>query len=155
MLLPNATVTFKLAKPRPRFIYVISDHSPFGAVAREVVDFYGDRVSEHPVGTGPFQLSAWRRSSKMVLERNPNFRELYYDAEPNADDVEGQAMLKRFKGRRLPMVDRVEISVIEEGQPRWLAFLNREFDLMMPVPGDLMVSGTYRWAPLSASRRSR
>jgi ABC-type transport system substrate-binding protein len=136
--LDRYTLQFKLAKPRPRFIYVISDHSPFGAVAREVVDFYGDRISEHPVGTGPFQLSAWRRSSKMVLERNPNFRELHYDAEPNADDVEGQAMLKRFKGRRLPMVDRVEISVIEEGQPRWLAFLNREFDLMMPVPGDLM-----------------
>src|SRR5258708_7047658 len=68
------TLQFKLAKPRPRFIYTIADHSPFGAVAREVVDFYGDRISEHPVGTGPFKLSAWRRSSKMVLERNPNFR---------------------------------------------------------------------------------
>src|SRR5262249_35601358 len=46
------------------------------------------------------------------------------DAEPNADDAEGQALLARFKGRRLPMVDRVEVSIIEENQPRWLAFLN-------------------------------
>ena len=136
--LDRYTLQFKLAKPRPRFIYTIADHSPYGAVAREVVEMYGDQIAEHPVGTGPFKLTTWRRSSKMVLDRNPNFRELFYDAEPNADDAEGQAMLARFKGRRLPMVDRVEIAVIEEGQPRWLAFLNREFDLMMPVPGDLM-----------------
>jgi ABC-type transport system substrate-binding protein len=54
---------------------------------------------------------------------------MLYDAEPAADDAEGQALLARFKGRRLPMVDRVEISIIEEEQPRWLAFVNREADL--------------------------
>jgi ABC-type transport system substrate-binding protein len=32
------------------------------AVAREVVEFYGERIMEHPVGTGPFRLAAWRRS---------------------------------------------------------------------------------------------
>jgi ABC-type transport system substrate-binding protein len=32
----------------------------------------------------------------------------------------------------------VELAVIEEGQPRWLSFLNREFDLIWPVPPDLM-----------------
>ena len=33
---------------------------------------------------------------------------------PAADDAEGQALRRDFKGRRLPMVDRVEISIIEE-----------------------------------------
>ena len=74
--------------------------------------------------------SQWRRSSLMVLERNPDFREMLYDAEPAADDAEGQALLARFKGRRLPMVDRVEVSIIEEDQPRWLAFLNGEIDFV-------------------------
>ena len=50
----------------------------------------------------------------IVLERNPDFREMLYDAEPAADDAEGQALLARFKGRRLPMIDRVEIAIIEE-----------------------------------------
>jgi ABC-type transport system substrate-binding protein len=136
--LDRYTLQFKLAKPRPRFIYTIADHSPFGAVAREVVETYGDHISEHPVGTGPFMLTIWRRSSKMVLERNPNFRELFFDAEPNGDDAEGQAIAQRLKGRRLPMVDRVEIAVIEEGQPRWLSFLNNDFDLIWQVPSDLM-----------------
>ena len=47
-----------------------------GAVAREVVEFYGDEIEAHPVGTGPFRLKQWRRSSLIVLERNPSFREL-------------------------------------------------------------------------------
>ena len=29
----------------------------------------------------------------------------------------------KLKGRKLPMLDRVEIAIIEEAQPRWLAFL--------------------------------
>ncbi len=32
------------------------------------------------------------------------------------------------------MIDRVEIAIIEESQPRWLSFLNGEFDLSFPVP---------------------
>ena len=90
------------------------------------------QIDAHPVGTGPFRLAQWRRSSLIVLERNPDYREMLYDAEPAADDAEGQALLARFKGRRLPMVDRVEISIIEEEQPRWLAFLNGEADCRVP-----------------------
>jgi hypothetical protein len=58
---------------------------------------------------------------------------MFYDAEPAADDAEGQALLKRFKGRRLPMVDRVEVSIINEEQPRWLSFLNGESDFVERV----------------------
>jgi ABC-type transport system substrate-binding protein len=126
--LDRFTLQFKLEGPRPRFVYTIADSGLYGAVAREVVEFYGDKIAEHPVGTGPFKLAQWRRSSLIALERNRGYRELLYDAEPNADDAQGQALLKRFKGRRLPMIDRIEVNIIEESQPRWLAFLNAEFD---------------------------
>ncbi|MBX3621664.1 MAG: bicyclomycin resistance protein [Rhizobacter sp.] len=132
--LDRYTLQFKLEKPRPRFLYRLSQSAIAGAVAREVIEAYAGHTMEHPVGTGPFRLTGWRRSSKMVLERNPNFREMLYDEQPAADDAEGQALLQRFKGRRLPMIDRVEISVIEESQPRWLAFLNGEFDVCWAVP---------------------
>ena len=132
--LDRYTVQFRLQDPRPRFIYRLSQSAIAGAVAREVIEAYPGKAMEHPVGTGPFRLTQWRRSSKMVLERNPNFRQVFYDEQPNADDAEGQALLARFKGRRLPMLDRVEISVIEESQPRWLSFLNGEFDLSFVVP---------------------
>jgi ABC-type transport system substrate-binding protein len=134
--LDRYTLQFQLEQPRPRFIYTIADNGLYGAVAREVVEFYGDKIAEHPVGTGPFKLAAWRRSSLITLERNPGYREVFYDAQPAPDDAAGQALLARFKGRRLPMIDRVEVAIIEESQPRWLSFLNREFDLVWPVPLD-------------------
>src|SRR5258706_3213049 len=34
----------------------------------------------------------------------------------------------------MPMIDRVEVAVIEETQPRWLSFLNEEMDLIWLVP---------------------
>jgi ABC-type transport system substrate-binding protein len=100
------------------------------------VQFYGDKIAEHPVGTGAFRLARWRRSSEMVFDRNPGYRHRVYedDAEPNADDAEGQALLATFRGRRLPLVDRVIVSIIEENQPRWLSFLNGQQDFIERVP---------------------
>ena len=131
--LDRHTFRVVLAKPRPRFIETLAGTDLYGAVARDVVEFYGPQIDEHPVGTGPFRLVQWRRSSFLAFERNPDYRERFYDAEPGADDAEGQAILARFKGRRLPMIDRVEISIIEEEQPRWLSFVNGESDLAYRV----------------------
>ncbi|HWI10691.1 MAG TPA: ABC transporter substrate-binding protein, partial [Burkholderiaceae bacterium] len=131
--LDRYTLQFKLNEARPRFVNNLAASDLYGAVAREVVEFYGEKIDAHPVGTGPFRLAQWRRSSFIVFERNPGFRAMVYDAEPAADDAEGQALLARFKGRRLPMVDRVEISIIEEEQPRWLAFVNDEADFAYRV----------------------
>jgi ABC-type transport system substrate-binding protein len=132
--LDRYTLRFAFAEPQPRFVQIMATSDLWGAVAREVVEMYGEQIPAHPVGTGPFRLLEWRRSSKIVLERNPTYREVLYDAEPNADDLEGQAVLQNLRGRKLPMIDRVEIAIIEEEQPRWLSFLNREQDLIYRLP---------------------
>jgi ABC-type transport system substrate-binding protein len=124
----------KLELPSPRFHQLFTDPSLSGAIAREVVDFYGDRTGEHPVGTGPFRLVEWRRSSRMVLERNPTYREVLYDEHPPAGDARREAIAAKLKGRRMPLVDRVEIAVIEEPQPRWLSFLSDEQDVVERIP---------------------
>jgi ABC-type transport system substrate-binding protein len=136
--LDRYTIRFEFETPQPRFIQTITSGDLYGAVAREVVEAYGDKMMEKPVGTGPFRLVEWRRSSQIVLERNPNYREVIYDAEPNADDAEGQALAKRFAGKRLPIIDRVEISVVEEQQPRWLSFLNAQHDLLYGLPAEFV-----------------
>ena len=82
--LDRYTIQFKLGDSKPRFIYRLTEPSTLGAVAREVVEKYGDKIMEHPVGTGPFKLDQWTRSSKMTFVKNPNFREEYYEAEPAA-----------------------------------------------------------------------
>jgi ABC-type transport system substrate-binding protein len=137
-VLDRHTLRFELTKPQPRFLQGLAGSDLLGAQAREVVAFYGDAIGAHPVGSGPYRLQRWRRSSEIVLERNPQYRERTYDAEPAADDAEGQAILARLKGRRLPMIDEIRVQVIPEDQPRWLSFLNGQLDMMAgqygPVP---------------------
>jgi ABC-type transport system substrate-binding protein len=129
------TLRVELEEPRPRFPENLAASDLFGGVAREIVDYYGEQIDAHPVGTGPFKLKSWRRSSEIVLERNPDYRERFYDAEPSADDKEGQAILARLKGRRLPMVDEVRVAIIEQSQPMWLSFLNAEVDALATNAG--------------------
>ena len=131
--LDRYTLRIELESPRPRLVQTLA-YDAHSALAREVVEFHGEQIAAHPVGTGPFRLGAWRRGTQIVLERNPQYRERTFDGEPAVDDVEGQAVLRRLKGRRLPMIDRVEISIINEEQPLWLAFLNGQLD-MLEVPG--------------------
>jgi ABC-type transport system substrate-binding protein len=136
--LDRYTFRVRLEKANPRFLHYMADAGAFGAVAREVVEHYGDKMMEHPVGTGPYRLAAWKRSSRIVLEKNPSYREAFYDEHPREDDARLQAIAARFKGRRLPMIDRVEIAIIEEVQPRWLAFLNKEQDIIERVPDEFV-----------------
>ncbi|MBL8305888.1 MAG: bicyclomycin resistance protein [Rubrivivax sp.] len=134
--LDRYTFEVKLAESNPRFLQVFTDGSLTGAVAREVVEFYGDKIGEHPVGTGPFKLGEWRRSARIVLEKNPGYREVFYDEEAPPGDARLAADAAKLKGRRLPLVDRVAIAIIEEPQPRYLAFLNEEHDTLERLPND-------------------
>ena len=99
-----------------------------GAVAREAIEAYGDDTNAHPVGTGPYVLARYVRSSKMVLEKNPHFRQMLWNAEVG-DDPENKKIAARMQGKKLPLIDRVEISVMDEAQSRWLAFQRRETDM--------------------------
>jgi peptide/nickel transport system substrate-binding protein len=139
--LDRYTFQIKLTKPIYVFIYNLADCRIACALAREVVEHYGDDIGSHPVGTGPYQLAFWKRSSKIVLEANPNYREEYFDGQPAADDADGQAILRTQKGKKLPLVGRIEISIIEETQPRWLSFLNGEMDMMFQVPEEFANQG--------------
>ncbi len=132
--LDKYTVQFNLAEPSPRFLFNLTDTGSFGIMAREVVEKYGDKIMEHPVGTGPYMLSEWKRSSKITFVKNPNFREELYDQKPPDNDARSQAIAEHMKGKRLPLIDRIEVSIIEEAQPRWLSFLGGEFDLLERLP---------------------
>ena len=140
--LDRYTIQFNLGESRPRFPYQLTDSGSWGAVAREVVEKYGDKIMEHPVGTGPYKLETWRRSSKMTFVKNPNFRAEPYEAEPPADDKRSQAIYAQMKGKLMPFIDRVEVSIIEEVQPRWLAFLGGDFELMERLPNAFAYTAT-------------
>ena len=127
-LLDRYTLRIKLAAPDYNFLYMLAYNNVTALVAREVVERYGDDIMAHPVGTGPYRLVDWKRSSRTVVEANPNFREEYWDAEPSATDARAQETYKKLKGKRLPMIGRIEFYVLEENQPRWLSFRNMQHD---------------------------
>ena len=78
------TLRLKLNFPDVRAAVQPDDHRRRAAVAREVVEAYGDGsgwVMANPVGTGPYRLKDWRRGQQIVLEANPGFRDERYPDE--------------------------------------------------------------------------
>jgi len=142
--LDRYTLQIRLAEPAPRFVNTLTLATPLGAVAREIVEAYGDRIMEHPVGTGPFRLAHWTRTSRIVLERNPTYRDETWDFDPPADQPALAADAARLRGRKVPLVDRVEVTIVEESQPRWLSFDQGALDLLA-VPFD--------YGPIAAPNR--
>jgi ABC-type transport system substrate-binding protein len=120
----------KLEQPAPRIAFNFTSPITCGAVAREVVEAYAADPMAHPVGTGPFRLAQWRRGSRIVLEKNPRFRREVFAGEPAEGDTQAQAIAKQLKGATAPLLDRIEIDIVLEDQPRWLAFLGGEHDLL-------------------------
>jgi ABC-type transport system substrate-binding protein len=136
--LDRYTFQVKLTETDPRFVYHLADVRPFAPIAREVVDAAANEAElmGRPVGTGPFRLQQWRRASLIVLERNPGFREEIYACDPPADDPRSVEIARQLNGKRVPFVDRIEYSIIEQTQPQWLAFLQGQLDL--GSPGELL-----------------
>jgi len=137
--LDRYTIQIKLVQPDYAFLDYLTA-TQLTAVAREVIDAYGDAsgwAMANPVGTGAFKLKEWRRGQRIVLEANPTYREEYFPELPPNADAEARAAYASMKGKRLPQVGRVEVAVIEESNPRLLAFNSNELDLI-DVPRDLV-----------------
>ena len=97
------------------------------AVAREVVEAAGADIMRHPVGTGPYRLKEWRPASRVVLEANPNYRKVVF---PENADAPQRELVRSMRGKTLPQIGRIEISIIEESQPEILAFTQGDLDYM-------------------------
>ncbi|MDR0771079.1 MAG: ABC transporter substrate-binding protein, partial [Burkholderiales bacterium] len=123
--LDRYTLQIRLREPDYNFSYIVA-HTPFAAVAHEVAERYGENAMAHPVGTGPYVLKQWTRGTRIILEKNPEYRGVVWDFAPSEDGDE--ALIREMRGKRLPLIDRVEISIIEEEQSAWLAFKRNELD---------------------------
>ena len=124
------TLRIKLKQPDWNLPYILA-HEPTSGVAREVIEAYRDesgRAMCNPVGTGPYVLKQWIRSNKIILEANPDFRGFTWDFRSN--DPADAPLIAEMKGKRMPQVGRVEVSIMEEDQARLLAFQKGELDIM-------------------------
>ena len=117
----------------PQFMYWLA--MPFFApIPWEADYFYSQPILEdrnitlnwYPIGSGAYMLTENNPNLRMVLERNPNF---HHDVYPSQGMPEDQAAgLLRDAGARLPMIDRVVMSLEKEDIPYWNKFLQGYYD---------------------------
>jgi ABC-type transport system substrate-binding protein len=126
------TLTIRLTKPNPLFLFALAA-PPASIVPREAVQTYQARFDVHPVGTGPFTLKDVDRKGVLRLLKNPSYHGTYPTAGAPGDAEKG---LLKDAGKRLPLVDVVEMPLIEEAQPRMLKMLKGELDWVTIDPSN-------------------
>jgi oligopeptide transport system substrate-binding protein len=122
------TLRIRLTRTDYNFSFILAMPA-MSIVAREVIDAYED-TNAHPVGTGPYMLTRWVRASKISLAANPSYHGFVWSFQPGADPRDKE-IVAAMKGRKMPLIGRIEISVIEEEQSRWLAFQRGELDILL------------------------
>lgn len=80
-----------------------------------------------PVGTGPYRLTENNPNSRMILEKNPNYRMASYPSEGEVeDDAKG---LLADAGQPIPFIDKVIFLLEKEQTSYWNKFLQGYYDV--------------------------
>ena len=126
------TLVIELKRPYPQLKYVLamSFSSP---VPYEVIDYYRNDLSDHPVGTGPFKLLEWNHGLNLTMVKNPKYRHAIYPSQ--GDSFAKHKGLLKDAGKKIPFVDKIVFKVIKEDQTQWLNFLNEKIDFLS-IPKD-------------------
>lgn len=136
------TVRFRLVRPYPQLLWILA--MPYAyVVPREAVQAYGADFVQHPVGTGPFALKAWRRNYRIEYVRNP----LWSPRGPEDVQAVGPGAGVR--------VDRIVQYVIGDPTTRWLSFLSGDLDLYGEISRDNWDAVMDRDGELSGALRAR
>lgn len=80
----------------------------------------------YPIGTGPFMLTENNPNRRMVLQKNPNYREVYFPVNASGEDKK-EGYLNNA-GKRLPIIDKAIYTLEKESIPRWNKFLQGYYD---------------------------
>lgn len=81
----------------------------------------------YPVGTGPFMLTQNNPNRQMVLEKNPNFREVYFPVD--ASERDRREGFTTNTGKRLPLIAKAVYTLEKESIPRWNKFMQGYYDI--------------------------
>jgi ABC-type transport system substrate-binding protein len=152
--LDSRRFTIRLTHENPLFLFALAMSST-AVVPAEAVQLYKDRFAVHPVGSGPFELNAVERKGVLRFTRYARYHGVYPSVGAPGDAEKG---LLTDAGKPLPLVDVVEMPLIEEAQPEALMFLRGELDWrgldranfskMIVTEGD----GDFKLAPAFANK---
>jgi ABC-type transport system substrate-binding protein len=114
--LNDSTLRVYLKEPFNAFLEILSMPYCF-VVPREAAAHFGKDFREHPVGTGPFIFKWWDEGNAIVLHRNPRYWK------------------KDRQGQRLPYLDAVQISFINDRKLEFLTFQQKKLDFLSGIRG--------------------
>ena len=111
---PNdTTLVIQLTRPFPPFLSILAMQY-CSVLPREALEFYKNDFRKHPVGTGPFYLKNWEENIKMVLRKNEDYFE-------------------KKNGGRLPLIDAVAITFVEDKMTAFLEFTKGNLDFLSGI----------------------
>jgi hypothetical protein len=121
----NAAPAFSLRPGR-------SQHRGHGTRRGEA---YGNDIGAHPVGTGPYIFGQHKRSSRIELLAKPGFREVTYTP-AGPIPASSEAVAANLKGKRLPRLPRIDVSIMEERPGALARVPQRRSRLPEPAAGE-------------------
>lgn len=82
-VIDDHTVSITLSQVIPFALNVLA-MSYYYVVPKEAVEKWGDRFSQHPVGTGPYKFKEWLPGQKIVLTK---FDDYFHEGVPKIDEL--------------------------------------------------------------------
>ena len=115
----------ELTKPFPQLLYVL-EMAYTAPLPKEMLEYYGiNGMTNRIIGSGPYYLDPEQTidDNRYVYKVNPTFREQMIDSPYAPDELQGQ---------KLPLNGGINVRLIEESAPAWLAFQQGELDIFTP-----------------------
>lgn len=94
--------------------------------SQEGMDDKNITLDWYPLGTGAFMLNENNPNSRIVLKKNPNYREVYFPNEGSKEDKDAKYLV--HAGEKLPLIDEAIYTLEKEAIPRWNKFLQGYYD---------------------------
>ncbi len=127
-LVDRDTLRIRLNAPDPTFPFLLAS-TMLAGTAREVVEAEGDRYGQRPVGTGGFVVASFTPGQRITLVRNPAYRSVQWEDLLTPASRATQSA-HPMRGRKLPALERVELSHTPEAASELLALRAGELDLI-------------------------
>ncbi len=131
------TLKITLTQPYPQILWVLT--MPYAvALPCEAVEFYGNELVNHPVGTGPFMLKSWWRNYRLEYVRNLKWAESgRQDCYPLSGSKEDHAQgLLADAGRSLPFLKSIVEYVVADDSTKWMMFVTGRLDRFRSISRD-------------------
>jgi ABC-type transport system substrate-binding protein len=78
-------------------------------------------------------LTSWTPGTRAVLDANPDYRGYVWDFAPG-NDPRDREIVAQMRGKHMPQIGHIELSIIEEDTTYWLTFLRGDLDVVNLLP---------------------